>query len=164
VPRARTVRSAQGVATGPPEGVVTGAPRRWLLLEGLVLLAGALIAFAALGQPWWLVPAAILAPDIAMTGYAAGTRPGAHLYNLTHATPLPAIMLGAGYWQDNRLVMALALIWLAHIGLDRLLSTGLKYNDRFTHTHLGDRPDARSQAATARGLPPDRSGSRSGST
>ena len=44
------------------EGVVAGAPRRWLGLEGLVLLAGALIAFGALGQPWWLVPAAILAP------------------------------------------------------------------------------------------------------
>ena len=72
------------------EGVVTGAPRRWLLLEGLVLLAGTLTAFAALGQPWWLVPAAILAPDIAMTGYLAGARPGAHLYNFTHATPLPA--------------------------------------------------------------------------
>ena len=44
-----------------------------------------------------------------MTGYAAGTRPGAHLYNLTHATPLPAVMLGAGYWQANRLVMALSV-------------------------------------------------------
>jgi hypothetical protein len=52
------------------------------------------------------VPAAILAPDIAMTGYLAGTRPGAHLYNLTHATPLPAVMLAVGYWQANRLVMA----------------------------------------------------------
>jgi hypothetical protein len=135
VPRAGTVSSAQGV--------VTGAPRRWLLLEGLVLLAGALTGFGALGQPWWLVPAAILVPDLAMTGYLAGTRPGAHLYNLTHATPLPAVMLAAGYGQANRLVMALALTWLAHIGLDRLLGTGLKYNDRFTHTHLGDRPDAR---------------------
>ena len=47
-----------------------------------------------------------------MSGYAAGTRPGAHLYNLTHATLLPAVMLGAGYWQADRLVMALALVWL----------------------------------------------------
>ena len=143
MPSAGTVPSAGGVVAGAPEGVVTGAPRRWLLLEGLVLLVGALIAFAALGQPWWLVPAAILAPDIAMGGYLAGTRPGAHLYNLTHATPVPAVMLGAGYWHADRLVTALALVWLAHIGLDRLLGTGLKYNDRFTHTHLGDRPDAR---------------------
>jgi hypothetical protein len=44
--------------------------------------------------------------------------------------------LGADYWQASRLVMALALVWLAHIGLDRLLGTGLKYNDRFTHTQI----------------------------
>jgi hypothetical protein len=125
------------------EGVVTGAPRRWLGLEGLVLLAGALIAFGFLGQPWWLVPAAVLVPDIAAVGYLAGTRPGARLYNLAHATLLPAVMLGAAYWQADRLAEALALVWLAHIGLDRLLGMGLKYSDRFTHTHLGDRPDAR---------------------
>ena len=130
-------------AVSPGAGVVVGAPRRWLGLEGLVLLAGALIAYRTLGQPWWLVPAGILVPDIAMSGYVAGTRLGAHLYNLAHATALPAVMLGIGYWQADRLLMALALIWLAHIGLDRLLGTGLKYNDRFTHTHLGDRPDAR---------------------
>src|SRR5215475_3031084 len=133
--RARARPRGAGLMAAPPpgqgtvsaaEGVVTGAPRRWLLLEGLVVLAGALTAFGALGQPWWLVPAAILAPDIAMTGYLAGPRPGAHLYNLTHATPSPAVMLAAGYRQADRLLMALALIWLAHIGLDRLLGTGLK--------------------------------------
>ncbi len=89
------------------------------------------------------MPTGILIPDIAMGGYLAGTRPGAHLYNTAHATLLPAVMLGIGYWQAGRLVMALALIWLARIGMDRLLRTGLKYNDRFTHTHLGDHPDAR---------------------
>lgn len=122
-------------AVSPGAGVVVGAPRRWLGLEGLVLLAGALIAYSTLGQPWWLVPAGILVPDIAMSGYVAGTRLGAHLYNLAHATLLPAVMLGIGYWQADRLLMAL--------GLDRLLGMGLKYNDRFTHTHLGDRPDVR---------------------
>jgi len=155
MPRAGTVSSAEGAVAGGPDGVVAGAPRRWLILEGLVLLAGALIAFAVLGQPWWLVPAAILAPDIAMAGYLAGTRPGAHLYNLAHATPLPAVMLGGGYWQANRLVIALALIWLAHIGLDRLLGTGLKYNDRFTHTHLGDRPDTRQPGRDRQTARPD---------
>src|SRR5215470_4739479 len=72
-------RGAGLMAAPPPgqgtvsaaEGVVTGAPRRWLLLEGLILLAGALIAFGALGQPWWLVPAAILGSDIAMSDYLA---------------------------------------------------------------------------------------------
>ena len=36
-------------------GVFVGAPRRWLGLEGLVLLAGALIAYSTLGQPWSLI-------------------------------------------------------------------------------------------------------------
>ena len=138
---ARSPRMHGAIASGG--GVVTGAPRRWLGPEGLVLLAGALIVFGVPGQPWWLVPAGILVPDLAMSGYAAGARFGAHLYNIAHATPLPAVMLGVGYWQSDRLVMALALVWLAHIGMDRLLGMGLKYGDRFTHTHLGDRPDAR---------------------
>jgi hypothetical protein len=92
-----------------------------------------------------------------MTGYLAGTRPGAYLYNLTHATPLPTVLLGAGYWQADRLLMAPTLVWLAHIGLDRLLGMGLKYNDRFTHTAPATVPTPGSQTATARRLPPDRS-------
>jgi hypothetical protein len=80
------------------------------------------------------VPAAVLVPAIAAAGYLAGTRPGALLYNLAHATLLPPVMLGAGHWQADRLAEALALVWLAHIGLDRLLGMGLKYSDRFTHT------------------------------
>lgn len=138
---ARSSRMHGAIAAG--EGVVTGAPRRWLGIEGLALLVGALIVFGVLGQPWWLVPTGILVPDLAMSGYAAGTRFGTHLYNIAHATPLPAVMLGVGYWQSDRLAMALALVWLAHIGMDRFLGMGLKYGDRFTHTHLGDRPDAR---------------------
>ena len=47
-------------AAARTSGTVTGAPRRWLRLEGGVLLAGALIAFSATGQPWWLVPVTIL--------------------------------------------------------------------------------------------------------
>ena len=127
-------------ATG--QGVVVAGPRRWLGLEGLVLLAGALIAYGILGQPWWLVPAGILLPDLAMGGFAAGTRAGAQLYNIAHTTVLPAALLGISYGLDDRLVMALALIWLAHIGMDRVLGFGLKYGDRFARTHLGDHPDA----------------------
>ena len=42
------------------------------------------------------------------------------------------------------LILALGLVWLAHIGVwlahigaDRLLGYGLKYDDNFQHTHLG---------------------------
>jgi len=118
-------------------GVVTGAPRRWLRLEAAVVLIGALVAYSATGRSWWLVPAGILLPDVSMAGYLAGTRIGAIAYNLVHATPLPASLIGLGWWQHKPLVAAVGLVWLAHIGLDRVLGYGLKYPDHFQHTHLG---------------------------
>jgi hypothetical protein len=33
--------------------------------------------------------------------------------------------------------LALRLVWLAHVGQDRLLGYGLKYDAHFQHTHLG---------------------------
>jgi Domain of unknown function (DUF4260) len=38
---------------------------------------------------------------------------------------------------DRPLVVAIALIWLAHIGMDRIAGYGLKYAGDFTDTHLG---------------------------
>jgi len=119
------------------DGTVSGAPRAWLRAEAVVLLAGALAAYSTTGQPWWLVPALILLPDLAWAGYLGGTRVGAFIYNAAHATPLPAVMVGLGWWQHRPLVLALGLVWLAHIGLDHLLGYGLKYDDSFQHTHLG---------------------------
>ena len=75
---------------------VTGKPLRWLRLDGLVLLAATLILFAATHQPWWLVPAVILLPDLFMLGYLRGTRVGAAVYNLGHSYLLPAAMSLAG--------------------------------------------------------------------
>ena len=42
----------------------------------------------------------------------------------------------AGVLGDYGFAVQLALIWLAHIGADRLLGYGLKYPTAFTDTHL----------------------------
>ena len=118
-------------------GVVTGRPRTWLRVEGLALLAAALVAFSFTGQAWWLLPATLLLPDLAAVGYLAGARTGAFAYNLAHTTSLPLALLGVGLWQAQHLAVALALVWLAHIGVDRALVYGLKHDDDFRHTHLG---------------------------
>jgi Domain of unknown function (DUF4260) len=133
----QTAGSASAYGAAQPGGTVTGTPRRWLRLEGVVLLVGSLIAYSATGQPWWLIPLALLVPDVLMIGYLRGNRLGAQLYNLAHSTTLPAALIGLGWWQSRPLVLALALTWLGHIGLDRLLGYGLKYDDHFQHTHLG---------------------------
>jgi len=121
---------------GMLDGTVVGAPRLWLQLEGATLVVGALVAFSSTHRSWWLVPLVLFLPDLFMAGYVGGTRIGAHVYNLAHTTPLPALMVGYGWWQHRALFLALGLVWLGHIGMDRLLSFGLKYPDHFQHTHL----------------------------
>jgi hypothetical protein len=119
------------------DGIVVGSPRRWLRVEGATLLLGAVVAFSTTHQAWWLIPAVLLLPDLFMAGYFKSTRVGAHLYNLVHVTPLPAIVIALGWHQHHQLLLALGLVWLAHIGMDRVLGYGLKYDDDFQHTHLG---------------------------
>ena len=139
-----TEASSVAPAAARTSGTVTGVPRRWLRLEAAVLLVGSLIAFSATGQPWWLVPVTILVPDLLAAGYLGGTRLGAQLYNVAHSTALPAAVAGLGLVAGQALVLALGLVWLAHIGADRLLGYGLKHDDNFQHTHLGQlgRPEA----------------------
>jgi hypothetical protein len=136
------------VAVG--DGMVTGGPRRWLRIEGATVLVGSLVAYWATRQPLWLVPLTLLVPDVLMVGYLGGTRLGARLYNVAHSAPLPAIMVGIGWWQAEPLVLALGLVWIAHIGMDRLLGYGLKYDDSFQHTHLGWFGRSRGQRSNAR--------------
>ena len=72
-----------------------------------------------------------------MIGYLAGRRVGAICYNCAHTTLLPWALLLSGYFSGNSLGLAVALIWIAHIGVDRALGYGLKYVTGFKDTHLG---------------------------
>jgi hypothetical protein len=101
------------------------------------LFVGTVVAYMQTGRSWWLVALVVLLPDVFMVGYLGGTRLGAALYNVAHAHPVPAIMVGVGWWQHWPSVLTTGLVWLAHIGLDRLMGYGLKYGDHFQHTHLG---------------------------
>jgi hypothetical protein len=137
-PGGRTTIDSQAAALDESlGGTVVGAPRLWLQLEGATLLAGSLIAFSTVYRSWWLVPLVLFVPDLFVAGYLGGTRIGAYVYNAAHGTPLPALMLCYGWWQSKSLFLALGLVWLGHIGMDRLLRFGLKYPDHFQHTHLG---------------------------
>jgi hypothetical protein len=117
---------------------VVGLPQRILRSEGLVLFAAALAAyFTALNEPYWLVPLVLFAPDLFMVGYARSSRTGAVLYNFAHSYPAPALMGAVALGSSSHLWQAVALVWFAHIGMDRALGYGLKYDTSFQHTHLG---------------------------
>lgn len=72
-----------------------------------------------------------------MVGYLASTSFGAVLYNTVHTETPPILLLCTALARGNNTVAGLALSWLAHIGMDRMLGYGLKYGSGFGHSHLG---------------------------
>ena len=116
---------------------VAGAPRLILRLEGLALLALATLGFAHAGLSWWLYAVLFLAPDVSFAAYAAGPKAGALAYNAFHTTVGPAALAGMGFLVKDTTLLAIAAVWAAHIGFDRMLGYGLKYASAFGDTHLG---------------------------
>ena len=113
-------------------------PRILLHLEGAAVLALATAAFFAFGHPWWLFLLLLLAPDLSLLGYLAGPRVGAAAYNAVHTMLGPMVLLGVGWWLGGgaSMAVAVALVWLAHIGMDRMVGYGLKYPDSAKRSHF----------------------------
>jgi len=114
-----------------------GGTRRLLRLEGLALFAAATALYAARQAGLALYLELFLVPDIAIALYLFGRRAGAAGYNATHTTLAPLLLAAAALVIAQPLALAIALIWLAHIGLDRALGYGLKQATGFRDTHLG---------------------------
>lgn len=78
-----------------------------------------------------------LVPDLSMLGYLRGPRVGAVCYDAAHSYVGPLALLGVGGLAAAPTAVAIALIWIAHVGFDRALGYGLKYGTAFRDTHLG---------------------------
>ncbi len=128
-----------GADAGSPaaSGVASGWPRAILRLEGAAAFETAAALYAHAGFSWPLFAVLFLAPDLAMLFYLMGPRIGAGAYNLAHAYELALPLALFGFLAGRPAILAVALIWIAHIGFDRALGYGLKYPTRFGDTHLG---------------------------
>ena len=127
---------------------VRGGLQMLLRVEGLAVLTLTLLLYAYYGVGWVWFAVLILAPDLSMLGYLAGPRAGAATYNTVHTYVGPVLIWVGGAFLESRATTALALIWAAHIGLDRALGYGLKYATGFGHTHLGALGPKRSAPAS----------------
>lgn len=114
--------------------------RLLLRLEGALVACIGLYLFNRTSASWWLFAALILAPDLSFAGYMRGTEFGASVYNAAHTYLAPALLWTGMTVAGLPFADELALIWIIHIGADRLLGYGLKYADAFRHTHLSDAP------------------------
>lgn len=118
-------------------GFVTGAPRAFLRLEGFLVLVAATLSYAGLGASWSIYVLLFLAPDLSISGYLAGPKIGAAVYNTAHFYGLPLALIVGGMSMAIPDSLAIGLIWAAHIGFDRALGYGLKYAEGFGASHLG---------------------------
>jgi hypothetical protein len=111
-------------------------PSLLLRLEGLLVLIVALLSYTQLNGNWILFALLILAPDVSMLGYLKDVKLGALTYNAIHTYALPATLFAVSYFAGCNLGLLLSILWIAHIGMDRLLGFGLKYPTEFKDTHL----------------------------
>ncbi len=111
-------------------------PQRLLHVEGLAVLAGSIALYFDAGFGWILLVVLFLAPDLSMLGYIGGPVLGALAYDVVHTYTLPVALGAVGVLAGSDTAVQLALIWLAHIGMDRMLGYGLKYPTGFRDSHL----------------------------
>ena len=138
-------------ATTETAGAASGGLRTLLRLEGLALFAGMTLLYAVWGGSWWVYAILFLVPDLSFAAYLAGPRFGAVIYNAAHSYLAPMALMVTGFAASEALILSIAMIWLAHIGIDRSLGYWLKYSTGFGFTHLGriGKDAARKDAAKA---------------
>ena len=115
----------------------SGSVQKLLRLEGLAVAAASIVLYAQTGASWWIFAALWLVPDLSMLGYLKDACWGARCYNAIHSYVLPVTLALTALLLHARGLLPIALIWVNHIGVDRLLGYGLKYSDGFAFTHLG---------------------------
>jgi hypothetical protein len=133
----RTIGTGFGpFAIRPTQGPWRDPVAMLLRAEALVELGLAVWAYRALGGGWLIFAALFLVPDFSMAGYLVNRQAGAHAYNLGHTYLAPAVLALAGFVMGTQHPAVLGLVWVAHIGFDRVLGFGLKYASGFGDTHL----------------------------
>ena len=118
-------------------GAASGGVKILLRLEGLTLFAGMTLLYAIWDGSWWVYAVLFLLPDLSFAAYLADAKTGATVYNAAHSYMAPVALMTTSFALASPLWLSIAMIWLAHIGIDRALGYGLKYGAGFTFTHLG---------------------------
>ncbi len=109
-----------------------------LKLEELAMFLLSIYVFSFLDYAWWIYLILILTPDIGMLGYLFNANLGASLYNLFHHKGIALIIGFLGFWWGIAELQLAGIILFGHSSMDRIFGYGLKYNEGFKFTHLGN--------------------------
>lgn len=115
---------------------MTNSNKMILKAEGLAILLGAMYFYNQTGYSWWWFGLFLLF-DLSALGYLINKKVGSYTYNLGHSYVLPVILLVLAFENSETLWTVIGLMWVSHVGFDRMQGYGLKEEKGFTHTHLG---------------------------
>ena len=107
-----------------------------LQLEGLAVFVLSVYFYYQLHFSWGIFLVLLLASDISALGYIKNVKVGSLLYNLFHTYSIPLILMICGLLLHSDRIIMICLIWIAHIGMDRMFGLELKYPTKFQDTHL----------------------------
>jgi hypothetical protein len=116
-----------------------------LKLEELAMWIGCIILLYVSQVDWWWYALMFLGPDISMIGYLVNTKVGAWSYNLFHHKSVAIVIFLLGLTiqlpcdiQNKDWLINLGIILFGHSSMDRFFGYGLKYENGFKFTHLGE--------------------------
>lgn len=109
-----------------------------LKLEELAMLLLGIFAFSQVNYSWWWFVGLFFLPDIGMLGYLAGNKIGAFTYNIFHHKGLAISLFFCGIFLKLESLELAGIILFSHSSFDRIMGYGLKYEEGFKITHLGN--------------------------
>ena len=109
-----------------------------LKLEEVFMFGLGVYLFSLLPYEWWWFLVLILSPDVGMVGYLFGPKTGAFCYNLFHHKGVAIALYFLGVYFSVTVLQLIGCILFAHAAMDRIMGYGLKYNQGFKFTHLGE--------------------------
>jgi len=107
-------------------------------LEEVGLFILGIYLFSLLNYQWWWFLVLILAPDFSMLGYAFNNKTGAFLYNVFHHKGIAVLLYLIGCYLEIEALQLVGVILFSHSSMDRMFGYGLKYEQGFKYTHLGE--------------------------
>lgn len=73
-----------------------------------------------------------------MIGYLVNNKIGAACYNIAHHKGIALVIYVGGFYVHNETIQLIGVILFGHSSMDRTMGYGLKYNEGFKFTHLGE--------------------------
>lgn len=107
-------------------------------LEEVGLFILGIYLFSLLDYQWWWFLVLILAPDFSMLGYAFNNKTGAFMYNIFHHRGIAILIYLTGCYLKLESLQLVGVILFSHSAMDRMFGYGLKYEQGFKYTHLGE--------------------------